>query len=111
MVSIEFLMLAALEVFQVVTISIHSLLALTNVILWNLTFEQDMNSKFYRSIHLLYISYQLCSKKYSCNPGFNTIATNINGCFVVGNYKGEARLFNDVGKKAKNVIKCTSGIY
>ena len=43
------------------------------------------------------------SKIYATNYHFNSLSTNSNGNFVVGNDLGELRLYKEVGQNAKNL--------
>jgi len=44
-------------------------------------------------------------KNYSTNPMFSSFSTTGEGHFAVGNEKGELRLYKEIGKNAKNIIK------
>lgn len=44
------------------------------------------------------------SKVYTTNPKFTKLATTSDGRFLVGSEKGEVRLFDKLGKKAKTLL-------
>lgn len=44
------------------------------------------------------------TKVYSSNPRFSCFSTTQQGHFAIGSTTGEVRLFNEVGKNAKNLI-------
>lgn len=44
------------------------------------------------------------SKIYTTNPYFTKMATTGNGKFLIGSKKGEIRLFDKLGKKAKTLL-------
>lgn len=46
------------------------------------------------------------SKYYKSNPDMLCIATNQNGFFATGSKKGEIRLYDQIGKNAKNRFQC-----
>ncbi len=48
-------------------------------------------------------------KNYNTNPAFSCFSSTAQGHFAVGNEKGEIRLYKEIGKNAKNIIRTDAG--